>query len=333
MGQKAITIYTPSGAEPHITAEDDAFIYRALFGADSGILSALACTKVDNNTVQLSGGGVMNRGHVLRIPDGETLELTVNNGTAGYKRCDSIVAEFVKGGGDDADRYEIKLMQGTPSTGTPSAPTLTQSTLRNKGDINQVELFRLTLDGTSLAQITQTAASLGGSSGNAGTSSSGAGTSSGGASSGSSSGGNSSSGSSPATFSGVLTSKVSSTVSSPTVNYSAKYTATKSSSAWSVKLTFAAWLNSSGSTLGTGIKLTVYARLNGGAWQSVVIKNTSTSWSGTSEHNASLTLSSNTTASTATVEFYVTRSGSTFNGTAGNLGSSSSPKSYTIKTA
>lgn len=135
-----------------------------------------------------------------------------------------------------------------------------------------------------------------------------------------------------ATTTGTLTSKVSSTVSSPTVNYSATYTATRASTstaAVSVDLTFSAWLGSSGSKLGTGIKLTVFARLNGGAWKSVVIKNTSASWSGTTKHTANLTLTGSAPANTAKIEFYVSRTGSTYSGSAGTLGSSSKPKSYT----
>lgn len=130
--------------------------------------------------------------------------------------------------------------------------------------------------------------------------------------------------------SGTLTSKVSSTVSSPTVHYSAAYSATKNGTALSVTLNFAAWLGSSGSTLGIGIKLTIYARLNGGSWKSVVIKENSASWKGTSQHSAKLNLTATTNGSSATVEFYVTRTGSNYSGTAGTLGSASAPKSYTI---
>lgn len=130
--------------------------------------------------------------------------------------------------------------------------------------------------------------------------------------------------------SGTLTSKVSSTVSSPTVHYSAAYSATKSGTALSVTLNFAAWLGSSGSTLGTGIKLTIYARLNGGSWKSAVIKDNNASWKGTSQHSAKLNLTATTSGSLATVDFYVTRTGSNYSGTAGTLGSASAPKSYTI---
>lgn len=134
-----------------------------------------------------------------------------------------------------------------------------------------------------------------------------------------------------ATTSGTLTQKVTSTVSSPAVHYSATYTATRAQAAdkgVSVKLTFRAWLVVDGAALGSGIQLTVFARLNGGAWQSVVLKNSADVWRGTDKHTASLTLSANTTDSAATVEFYVSRDGSVYSGTAGVLGSAASPKRY-----
>lgn len=136
-----------------------------------------------------------------------------------------------------------------------------------------------------------------------------------------------------ATTTGTMTSQVTSTASSPNVNYSAAYTATRASDnteTVSVKLDFAGWLNSSASQLGTGIKLTIYARIDGGSWSSVVLKDTSVSWSGTTKHSVSLTLSTSTTASTAKIEWYVSRTGSTYSGTAGTLGSSSSPQTHTI---
>lgn len=136
-----------------------------------------------------------------------------------------------------------------------------------------------------------------------------------------------------ATTSGTLVSKVSSTAGSPTVNYSATYTATRATSATAnvrVTLSLKCWLNSSASRLGNGIKLTVYARMNGGAWSSAILKTTSQTWSGTTQHTAgNIALTGDVAANKATIEFYVTRSGSTYSGTAGNLGSSSNPKSYT----
>ena len=149
MGQKAITIQTPDWEVPHITADDDAFIYSSLAGTQSGILGDLTCVKVDNNTVRLSGGGVMNRGHILRIPADEVLDLSVDSGTAGYKRYDVVAAEFVKGGGEVADSFEIKIVKGESSSTIPQAPTMVTSDLIDSGDVNQIALFKLWINGTS----------------------------------------------------------------------------------------------------------------------------------------------------------------------------------------
>ena len=151
MSQKAITIQTPDWGVPHITADDDAFIYASLAGVQSGILGDLTCVKVDNNTVRLSGGGVLNRGHALRIPADEILDLSVDSGTAGYKRYDVVAAEFVKGGGEVADSFEIKIIKGLLSTTEPPMPTMTTSDLIDSGDINQIALFKLQIDGTTMS--------------------------------------------------------------------------------------------------------------------------------------------------------------------------------------
>ena len=149
MGQKAITIQTPDWEVPHITADDDAFIYSSLAGTQSGILGNLQCARINANAVQISGGGVMNRGHILRIPADEVLKLTVDSETAGYERYDIVAAEFVKGSGETADSYEIKIVKGESSSTIPQAPTMVTSDLIDSGDVNQVALFKLWINGTS----------------------------------------------------------------------------------------------------------------------------------------------------------------------------------------
>ena len=160
MSQKAITIYTPDGSTAHIAAEDDAFIHRVLLGGASGILGNLACVRVDDNTVCLSGGGVSNRGYILWVPDGSTLELTVDSGTAGQNRVDVVAAEFVRGGGSTADVHQLKIIKGTPVSGTPSAPSMTASSLLNAGNVNRVALFQIRLTGAEITAVTRVAPTL-----------------------------------------------------------------------------------------------------------------------------------------------------------------------------
>ena len=160
MGQKAITIYTPEGTAAHIAAEDDAFIHRCLLGAASGIMGSLACVKVDDNTVRLSGGGVSNRGYILYVPVGETAELSIDSGTAGYNRIDTVAAVFTKGGGNVADTHVFSIIKGTPVTGTPAAPALTSSNLTSAGNVNQLALFYVRITGTAITSIPRAAVML-----------------------------------------------------------------------------------------------------------------------------------------------------------------------------
>lgn len=123
--------------------------------------------------------------------------------------------------------------------------------------------------------------------------------------------------------SGVLFSDMKSTVSSPTVHYSASYEVSDSS----LVLTFKGWLNSSASSLGSGIKLTVFARLNGGVWGNSVIKSGSAVWNGTTKHSALITLGGVKNGKNK-LEFYITRAGSSYSGSAGSIGKASDPKTY-----
>lgn len=158
MGQKAITIYTPEGTAAHIAAEDDAFIHRCALGGDSGLLGSLACVRVDDNTVRLSGGGVSNHGYILWIPEGENVELAVGSGTAGYNRIDTVAAVFTKGGGEVADTHSFAVVEGTAVTGEPAPPSLSSSALLSSGQVNQTALFYVRLTGSAITSVTRAAA-------------------------------------------------------------------------------------------------------------------------------------------------------------------------------
>lgn len=156
MSYKAITIFTPAGSEPHITAEDDAFIYDSLLGGRSGILGGLTCKKTSGNAVRLAGGGVSNGGYILYIPKNESHDLLVASGTQSLRRHDLVVAEFRKGGGAEADSHVFKIIKGTASA-NPSDPTLTVSDLLTAGNIRQIALFRIIVDGTAISTIERVA--------------------------------------------------------------------------------------------------------------------------------------------------------------------------------
>ena len=161
MGQKAITIYTPSTAPAHIYAEDEAQLNRARFGG-SGITQAdnmLACAIVNNNTVRLSSGQYSMQGYMLAVTGGTTADLTVESGVAGAYRKDLVIAEFIRGGGNVADQFSFKVVKGTEAATESEAvdPTLTQEDLTVGGGTRQEALYRLTINGETLTSVTRVA--------------------------------------------------------------------------------------------------------------------------------------------------------------------------------
>ena len=165
MGMKAITIYTPATEAPHIYAEDDAQIHRALIGS-SGITLAdeqLACSVVNANTVRIASGLYSMQGYMLAVQAGTSQDLTVDSGSAGAYRHDLVVADFVRGGGSTADAYQLMIVKGTNATSESGAtdPAITQDDLTTGGTHRQEVLYRLNISGTEIASVDRVAPYIG----------------------------------------------------------------------------------------------------------------------------------------------------------------------------
>lgn len=165
MAQKAITIYTPQDAAPHIAADDDAQIYRALFGG-SGITAAdnkLACTKVDDGHVIIASGVFCNQGYMLSVEGGTSQTIDIPSNAAGTFRQDYVIAEFNRGGGSVADTHELKILTGTPNASEASAlpPGLIKNDLAAGGAKRQEALFLIKMSGATLLSIERVAPYIG----------------------------------------------------------------------------------------------------------------------------------------------------------------------------
>ena len=165
MGMKAITIYTPDTDTPHIYAEDDAQIHRALIGS-SGITLAdnqLACTVVNENTVRLASGLYSMQGYMLAVQSGTTQDLTVDSGSAGAYRHDLVVADFVRGGGTTADQFRFMIVKGSNATSASAAtdPSITQDDLITGGSHRQEILYQLIINGTEITAVNRIAPYIG----------------------------------------------------------------------------------------------------------------------------------------------------------------------------
>lgn len=156
MGFKAITRNTPPEDAPHILSEDDAAIYRGILGQD-GVLnigSKLKPTVISNNKVRVGDGVINVDGHIGRNAYADYEDLTIENGAAGKKRHDLIVASFSTTGSGGLDTYVLKVIKGAAGT-TGADPAVTKQDIYAGGKLREYPLYRVKLDGLSIVGVDQ----------------------------------------------------------------------------------------------------------------------------------------------------------------------------------
>ena len=127
MAQIAIGINIPASAEPNVIADDHAALFHALAGAEGILGFGMTCTRIDNNTVRLNGCDVLVQGHQLRVEGGTTQDLTVINGTAGYRRYDLVVAQYERRASEEeSDSLTFAVVKGANLINQPYVQDITQ---------------------------------------------------------------------------------------------------------------------------------------------------------------------------------------------------------------
>lgn len=151
---KALNINTPPEAEPHIYAEDDAAIYKAIFGGDgvSTIGQACKATVLSNNKVRIADGVLCVDGHMARIPYGEYEDCEIMNGQSGKSRNDIIVAKFETTGTGGIDTMTCEAIQGIAGE-TAVDPELTQDDIYAGGKVREYPLYRVKIEGLSITAV------------------------------------------------------------------------------------------------------------------------------------------------------------------------------------
>ena len=153
-GLKEITVNTAPEAEPHIYAEDDAAIYKAIFGGDgvSSIGQACKATVLSNNKIRIADGVLCVDGHMARIPYGEYEDCEIANGQSGKNRNDIIVARFSTTGTGGIDTMTCEVIQGSAGS-TAVDPKLTQDDIYKGGKIKEYPLYRVKIEGLNIVAV------------------------------------------------------------------------------------------------------------------------------------------------------------------------------------
>ena len=151
-------IITGYVGSPHVTAEQDRDINIGIFGAESYVLrtgSQLKAEVSSNNEIKIRDGVIMHQGCAASIKKNTYDSLTIANGSQGMKRIDLIVARYSRNQSTKVESLTLKVIQGTPVTGTPSAPGYTPGDIQAGDLIADMPLYQVTINGLNITEVKQ----------------------------------------------------------------------------------------------------------------------------------------------------------------------------------
>ena len=145
-----VELVTGHAGKAHATAEQAAGLNAGILGLDDYVLDVhdkFKITVVSANKVTIGTGELVMQGR--HVSQGTPEDLIVTNGSQGQKRNDLIVCRYTKGS-QSVESAKLVVVRGTPTTGTPTDPTLNTTSPLDGGTTYDMPLYRIPLDGITI---------------------------------------------------------------------------------------------------------------------------------------------------------------------------------------
>lgn len=140
--------------EPHITAAQDRARNQGAFGTGEyvlGVGSKMTATAASASEIRIADGAISMQGCVAVIPSGTYDSVTIANGAQGQNRIDIIVARYTRDPSTGVEDVSLAVIQGTSTTGNPSAPSHTDGDIQAGDTLVEMPLYRVRLTGVSVS--------------------------------------------------------------------------------------------------------------------------------------------------------------------------------------
>lgn len=141
----------------HIKSADQGSFNAAFFGSGQFVMemgNQFEGSIVNNNTVRILDGDILMYGRHIRIDPDTFEDLTIETGNAGKNRIDLVCMTYEKNTSDGTEKAYLEVLKGSETEGTPSAPKYTDGNIITGAIKNQMPLYKLTINGVVLQDIT-----------------------------------------------------------------------------------------------------------------------------------------------------------------------------------
>ena len=154
-------IITGHRGTSHVDSQDMRDANMGVIGSGAYILETggrLAATITGASEITIADGVVCFQGCVASIGYGQSEVLTLQAGTAGSKRIDLICAQYTKDT-NGVESVSLVVKTGTPTTGTPAAPSYTDGSIAGGDTLVEMPLYRVQFNGVTAQTVKQIAES------------------------------------------------------------------------------------------------------------------------------------------------------------------------------
>ena len=150
-------IVTGHTGEKHVSAQDDS-IRNVMLGEFGGrgvfpVFDQFAATAITANEVRVSSGYGCNQGRLFKIDRNSYDSCVIENGSAGYKRVDLIVARYLKNEQTGIESCRLVVIKGTPDENSYIDPEYTVGDILNGALQDDMPMYRVKIDGITIDSI------------------------------------------------------------------------------------------------------------------------------------------------------------------------------------
>lgn len=143
----------------HVSARDDS-IRNVMLGEFNGrgvfpVFEEFEAVAVTANEVRVNSGYGINQGRLFKIDRNDYDSCTIENGAAGYKRVDLIVARYLKDEQTGIESCELVVIKGTPSSDGYVDPTYTTGNLLTGALQDDMPMYRVKINGVAIEAVEQ----------------------------------------------------------------------------------------------------------------------------------------------------------------------------------
>ena len=142
-------LVTGKWGEVHVTSAQQRNFNSGVVGNGQYVMSGLAATMSDSNTLHVGPGVACMNGADIEVPSGG-VDVTVTNGTQGMLRSDLICVRYTMDGPSQKEKAELVCVRGTPAAADPQDPEYNDGSILDGSLVVDMPLYRVPLDGISV---------------------------------------------------------------------------------------------------------------------------------------------------------------------------------------